>query len=113
VAALEAGTTRYTASAGIPELRAAVALRYKKDYRVSFAEPEVAITTGGKQALYLVCQALFDRADEVIIPSPHWPSFSEAAPGEPRPILVQAQEKDGFRVTARMIGRPPAPAPRQ
>ena len=39
---------------------------------------EVAITIGGKQALYLACQALLDRGDEVIIPSPHWPTFSEA-----------------------------------
>jgi len=110
IAALEAGKTRYTNAAGIPELRAAVALRYRKDFRVSFAEPEVAITSGGKQALYLVCQALLDRADEVIIPSPHWPSFSEAVRlAGARPILVQAQEKDGFRVTARMIGKATSP----
>jgi aspartate aminotransferase len=110
VTALEAGKTRYTPAAGIPELRAAVALRYKKDFKVSFAEPEVGITIGGKQALYVVCQALLDRGDEVIIPSPHWPTFSEAVRlAGARPILVQAQEKDGFRVTARMIGKATSP----
>ncbi len=110
VAALGAGKTRYTPAAGVPELRAAVALRYKKDFKVSFAESEVAITIGGKQALYLVGQALLDRGDEVIIPSPHWPTFSEAVRlAGARPILVQAQEKDGFRVTARMIGKATSP----
>jgi aspartate aminotransferase len=109
-AALEAGRTRYTPAAGLPELRAAVAARYAKDFKVAFAPEEVAITIGGKQALYLACQALLDRGDEVVIPSPHWPTFSEAvllAGG--RPILVRAQEKDGFKVTARMISKVTGP----
>ena len=109
-AAIDAGRTRYTSAAGLPELRAAVAARYRKDFKVSFAPEEVAITIGGKQALYLVCQALLDRGDEVVIPSPYWPTFSEAvhlAGG--RPILVRAQEKDGFKVTARMISKATGP----
>lgn len=109
-AALNNGRTRYTATAGLRELRAAVAVRYKKDFKVAFGESEVCITCGGKQALYLVCQALLDRGDEVIIPSPYWPTFSEAvrlAGG--RPILVPTQEKDGFKVTARLISKATSP----
>ncbi len=109
-AALDAGRTRYTGAAGLPELRAAVAARYAKDFGVTFAPEEVAITIGGKQALYLAGQALLDRGDEVVIPSPHWPTFSEAvhlAGG--KPILVRAQEKDGFKVTARMISKATGP----
>jgi len=108
--AMADGRTRYTSAAGIRELRAAVALRYRKDYKVGFAESEVAITCGGKQALYLACQALLDRGDEVIIPSPHWPTFGEAVRlAGARPILVHGQEKDGFRVTARMISKATSP----
>jgi aspartate aminotransferase len=106
VAAIGNGRTRYTSSAGIPELRAAVAMRYRDDFGVGFSESEVAITAGGKQALYLVCQALLDRGDEAIIPSPHWPTFSEAVRlAGARPVLVHADEKDGFKVTARMVAR--------
>jgi aspartate aminotransferase len=106
VAAIGNGRTRYTSSAGIPELRAAVAMRYQKDFGVGFSESEVAITAGGKQALYLVCQALLDRGDEAIIPSPHWPTFSEAVRlAGARPVLVHADEKDGFKVTARMVAK--------
>ena len=109
-AALEDGRTRYTASAGIAELRAAVAHRYRKDYKVAFSDTEVAITCGGKQALYLACQALFDRGDEVVIPSPHWPTFGEAVRlAGARPILVHTQEKDGFKVTARTISKATGP----
>jgi aspartate aminotransferase len=108
--AMADGRTRYTSAAGIRELRAAVAARYKKDYKVGFAESEVAITCGGKQALYLACQALLDRGDEVVIPSPHWPTFGEAVRlAGARPILVHGQEKDGFRVTARMISKATSP----
>jgi len=106
VAAIGKGRTRYTPSAGIPELRAAVARRYQEDFGVGFSESEVAITAGGKQALYLACQALLDRGDEAIIPSPHWPTFSEAVRlAGARPVLVPADEKDGFEVTARMVAR--------
>jgi len=106
VRALEGGRTRYTGTAGLPELRAAVAARYKKDFAVAFAPEEVAITIGGKQALYLACQALLDPGDEVIIPSPYWPTFAEAVRlADGHPILVRTQEKDGFRVTARLIGK--------
>jgi aspartate aminotransferase len=113
VAAIGSGRTRYTPSAGLPELRSAVAARYQKDFGVGFAPSEVAITAGGKQALYLACQALLDRGDEAIIPSPHWPTFSEAVRlAGARPVLVRASEKDGFKVTARMIAKATSPRTR-
>jgi aspartate aminotransferase len=110
VTALGHGKTRYTPPAGIPELRAAVAMRYRKDFKVAFSEDEVVVSSGGKYGLYAVCQVLLERGDEVIIPTPHWPSFSEVVRlAGARPILVHAQEKDGFQITARMIGKATSP----
>ncbi len=106
VAAIEAGRTRYAPAPGLPELRAAVAARYRQDFQVAFAPEEVAITVGGKQALYLAGQALLDAGDEVIVASPCWPTFTEAvrlAGG--RPVLAPAREADGFAVTARLLGK--------
>ena len=106
VAALGADRTRYTPAAGIPELRAAVAMRYREDFGVSYLPAEAAVTMGGKQALYLTCQALLDRGDEVVVPNPHWPTFSEAvrlAGG--KPVAVETRAKDGFRVTAKLIAK--------
>ena len=105
-AALELDRTRYTPAAGIPELRSAIATRYRQDFNVTFGAEEAAVTMGGKQALYLVCNALLDRGDEVVIPTPHWPTFSEAvrlAGG--RPVIVQTREKDAFRITARLVAK--------
>jgi len=113
VAAIHDGRTRYTPSAGLPELRAAVAKRYAEDFGVAFAPSEVAISAGGKQALYLACQALLDRGDEVVIPSPYWPTFAEAVRlAGARPVLAPASEKDGFKVTARMIAKAATPRTR-
>jgi aspartate aminotransferase len=104
--AMAEGKTRYAPAAGIAELRAAVAERYKQDFGVGFAANEVAITIGGKQALYLVCQALFDRGDEMILPAPYWPTFAECPRlAGAKPVIVEASEKDGFAVSARMIAR--------
>jgi aspartate aminotransferase len=109
-AALQGGKTRYTQAAGIPELRGAVADRYREDYKLDFTAAETVITTGGKQALYLACQSLLDRGDEVIIPTPYWPTFAEAVRlAGAKPILVQTHEKDGFKVTARLIGKATTP----
>jgi aspartate aminotransferase len=113
VADIGSGRTRYTPSAGLPELRSAVATRYQQDFNVGFAPGEVAITAGGKQALYLACQALLDRGDEAIIPSPHWPTFAEAVRlAGARPGLVHAKEKDGVMVTARLIAKAVTPRTR-
>jgi aspartate aminotransferase len=105
-AALKLDRTRYTPAAGIPELRAAIAMRYRQDFNVTFLAEEAAVTMGGKQALFLVCNALLDRGDEVVIPTPHWPTFSEAvrlAGGTP--VAAPTREKDGFRITARLVSR--------
>jgi aspartate aminotransferase len=112
-AALEAGKTRYTPSAGLIELRAAVAARYLEDDGIEFATEEVAITNGGKQALYVVCQALFDRGDEVLVPTPHWPTFEEAPRrAGARAVLRPLAEKDGFRIRARAIAKAIGPRTR-
>lgn len=98
------GQTRYTPSAGIPELRAAVAERYAADFSVSFAPSEVVITNGGKHALYSACQCLLDAGDEVIVPSPFWPTFSDAVKlAGGRPVIVKTREQDGFRVTPALV----------
>ena len=106
IAALAAGHTRYTPSAGIPELREAVAHRYREDYGVEYSPRDVVVTDGGKHALFSVLQCLIDPGDQVIIPAPYWPTFSETvrlAGG--RPVIVKTRESEGFRVTARLLSK--------
>ncbi len=77
-AAMNRGETRYVPSLGVPALRQAVAARYLADDGVRFDPTEVAITLGGKQAYALACGAILDPGDEIVIPTPFWPTFSEA-----------------------------------
>jgi len=112
-AAIDAGRTKYAPASGLPELRAAVAQRYREDFQVSFAPEQVAIGVGGKQALALLYQAILDRGSEVIVPIPAWPTFDEAARvAGGTPVFVPLHVEDGFRLTARAISRAIGPKTR-
>ena len=111
--AMAEGKTKYAPSAGTPELRRAVVRRYREDFGVRFEPSEVAITIGGKQALYLVCQALLDRGDEMVLPAPYWPTFAECPRlAGAKPVIVPSREKDGFAITARLLSRAITPKTR-
>jgi aspartate aminotransferase len=102
--ALDSNFTKYTPSAGVMELREAVAYRYKEDYGVDFKAEEVIITAGAKQALYNTAMALFDAGDEVITTSPDWPSIPDQIKlADAKPVLVQTHMEDGFTIHAAPI----------
>ena len=101
IAAITEGFTKYTPTRGILELREAICARYAADYGVTYAPEEVIVTAGGKQGLFNVAMALFDRGDEVVTHAPYWPSIVEQIKlAEAEPILVRTSAEDGFAVTA-------------
>ena len=65
-AALDRNFTKYTANAGVAELREAVAARYRADYGVNYDPKDVILSAGGKQALFNAALALFGPGDDVI-----------------------------------------------
>ncbi|MDN6210384.1 aminotransferase class I/II-fold pyridoxal phosphate-dependent enzyme, partial [Bifidobacterium crudilactis] len=68
---------RYTPTAGLPELREAIAAKTLRDSSYQVDANQVVVTNGGKQAVYEVFQILLDEGDEVIIPAPFWNSYPE------------------------------------
>jgi aspartate aminotransferase len=106
-AAIDANFTRYTAAAGIPELREAICARYKRDYGLDITAAEVLFTVGGKQALFNTALGLFNPGDEVITHAPYWPTIPEQVKlVGAEPVIVQTRSEDGFRVSAEaMLGR--------
>jgi aspartate aminotransferase len=104
IEAIEKNFTRYTAVAGIPEVRKAIIERHASDFGTNYTVEECVFTTGGKLALFNAIQVLVDHGDEVILPVPYWVSFKDIiqyAGG--KVVYVESDEAENFRITAQMI----------
>ncbi len=75
--ALNAGFTKYTPVPGTPELRQAIADKFKRDNGLSYKPSEVIVSCGAKHTIYNIFQAICDPGDEVIFAAPYWVSYPE------------------------------------
>lgn len=102
--AITCNFTRYTANAGILELKQAICDRTRLDYGVEYAPSEVIVTAGGKQALYNSALALLGPGDEVITHAPAWPTIPEQIKlAGAKAVLVRTHADDGFAIHAESI----------
>ena len=111
--ALERGASRYTPVCGIAELRAAAAADLSAVHGVVIRPDEVMVSTGAKQCLFNALQALIDDGDEVLIPTPTWPSHTELvrlAGGIP--ILCPSDASAGFAINIELLRRKITPRTR-
>ncbi len=91
---------RYTPTAGLPELREAIATKTKRDSGYEVTASQVLVTNGGKQAVANAFAVLCDPGDEVLVPAPYWTTYPESiALAGGTPVPVAAGESSGFRVT--------------
>jgi len=100
-AAIDAGKTKYTAVDGIPELKAAICAKFKRDNGLNYTPAQVSVGTGGKQILFNALMATLNPGDEVVIPAPYWVSYPDMvllAGGEP--VVAEASMQTGFKLTA-------------
>jgi len=91
---------RYTPSAGLPELRQAIATKTSRDSGLAVDASRVLVTDGGKMAVYEAFATLVDPGDEVLLPAPYWTTYPEAvtlAGGVPVP--VSTDETTGYLAT--------------
>ena len=75
IASIRAGHTKYTAVAGIDELRNAVCAKLKNENHLDYSPDQVLVSCGAKHTLYNISQVLFDAGDEVIIFAPYWVTY--------------------------------------
>ena len=95
--ALDRGQTKYTAGSGTIELREAVCTKLKRENQLDVFPNQVLISNGEKQSLYLVCQSLFEKGDEVLIFKPYWVSFPEFVTlADATPVIVETDPKQNF-----------------
>lgn len=99
IAAIQKGLTRYTASAGIPELRAAIAKDYARRGQSASAK-NVIVCTGGKHALYNAVAVLFEEGDKVVVPAPYWVSHpAQVLLAGATPVYVACGADQDFKLS--------------
>ena len=91
---------RYSPTAGLPELRRAIADKTARDSGFGCIPSQVLVTNGGKHAVYNTFQTLLDPGDEVLLPAPYWTTYPEAiALAGGQQIVLPTTAESGFRVT--------------
>ena len=105
-AAAETRYHHYSPTSGLPELRAAIAHKTKRDSGFDCAAEQVLVTNGGKQAVYNTFATLLDPGDEVIVPAPYWTTYPEAiALAGGVAVEVMTDVASGFRITLDQLDR--------
>ncbi len=100
IQALQAGFTKYTPSSGIPELRQAIADKFKRENGLTYQPSQIIVSCGGKHSCYNVILATCQEGDEVIIPSPYWLSYPEMVKlASATPVILQTTDQTEFKVT--------------
>ncbi|HMP82656.1 MAG TPA: pyridoxal phosphate-dependent aminotransferase [Verrucomicrobiota bacterium] len=98
--ALADGFTKYTPAAGIPELRQAIADKFKRENGLTYKPSQIITSCGGKHSCYNVILATCQEGDEVIIPSPYWLSYPEMVKlAGAKPVIIETTDKTEFKVT--------------
>lgn len=100
IRAIEMGKTKYTANSGTPEMRAAIQLKFKRDYGFNLPLNQVLSGPGAKNLIFSVMQSTLNPGEEVIVPTPYYPVFE----GMPLLLgcdvkLVPCDEDTGFKLT--------------
>jgi len=99
IRALREGKTKYTDAAGIPEVRAAVCQKLKRDQGLDYEPADTIVSVGAKHTLYNVCAVLLDPGDEAIVPSPYWVSYTEQIKlCDAQPVIVPTDPARGFQL---------------
>lgn len=102
--ALAEGFTKYTPSSGIPELRKAVADKFKRDNGLDYDPSQIIISCGGKHSCFNVILATCEEGDEVLIPAPYWLSYPEMVKlAGATPIILGTTDATEFKVTPEQL----------
>jgi aspartate aminotransferase len=106
ITAIRKGYTKYTNVDGIPELKKAIAAKFKRENGLDYKASQVSVGTGGKQILFNALLATVNPGDEVVIPAPYWVSYPDIvmlAGG--KPVFVETTIEHGFKLQPEQLER--------
>ena len=107
IKAIQSGkASKYTQVDGMPELKEAVAGKFKRENGLNYKTSQITVGAGGKQVLYNAFMVTLNPGDEVIIPAPYWVSYPDMvllAGG--KPVEVVAGMESGFKIRPEALER--------
>ncbi len=104
IAALARGETKYTATPGTATLRASISGKYQRENALSYPPAQIIVANGAKQVIYQALAATVDAGDEVIVPTPYWPSFPDIVRiNDATPVTVDCDESSAFKLSAQAL----------
>lgn len=110
--AINSGFTRYTPTAGIPELKEAIVAKFQRENGLDYKPSQIIVSCGAKHSLYNAFQALCGQEDEVIIPSPYWVSYpDQVRMSGARPVIIDTTSTN-FKITSEALAEAITPRTR-
>jgi len=102
--AINKGYTKYTAVDGIPELKAAVCTKLKRDNGLIYEPNQIIVNNGAKHSLFNLFSATIQDGDEVIIPAPYWVTYPELVKYCGGTVIeIQTHDYTAFKITPEQL----------
>ncbi|MGN6278285.1 MAG: pyridoxal phosphate-dependent aminotransferase [Sphingomonas sp.] len=99
IEAIRAGKTKYTNVDGTPELKEAIAAKFKRDNRLDYSPAQITVNVGGKHTLFNAIVATVDAGDEVIVPAPYWVSYPDVVQfAGGTPVFVECGPEQHYKL---------------
>jgi aspartate aminotransferase len=104
IEAINRGQTRYTTVDGTPELKQAIIGKFKRENGLEYKPDQITVGSGAKQVIFNAMMATLAPGDEVVIPAPHWVSYTDITLlAEGVPIVVPCPQTQGFKLRAEQL----------
>jgi len=104
IQAINDNYSKYPPVDGYLELRQAISAKFKRDNNLNYTANQIVVSTGAKQSLFNVAQAMINPGDEVIIPAPFWVSYAEIVKiAEGIPVEVPTTIETDFKITVQQL----------
>ncbi len=108
--AIREGRTKYTANAGLMELRTEVANKVKEETGIAYDPAKnVIITVGAMGALYLLIKSCINEGDEVLIPAPYWINYGQMVTMSGGVPVIVSSDKEGFALSTELLEKAVTP----
>ena len=106
IKAIKAGKTKYTAVDGMPELKAAISRKFKRENELDYKPSQITVGTGGKQVLFNALMCTLNPGDEVIIPAPYWVSYADIVLlAGAKPVIIETPLENNFKVKPEQLDK--------